>query len=192
MVDAGEDTPIDEDATQPTLEIELIPQPHNELTNEDEFELYEEEYDQDVIVERNNNIAADPIFWWGSVTNFCSQGGLDEDDDGVESEDDLQSLDSDDEGCGPTKKKVPYTPVGDYKEFEFVAGMMFATVKLFRQALNEYFIANDKVFEYVMNDTRRVRAKCKGKCCPWLIHASKTRMKIVSLFKPFVTSMSVV
>ena len=109
MVDVGEDTPTDEDATQPTLEIELIPQPHNELTNEDEFELYEEKYDQDVIVERNNNIVVDPICWWGSVTNFCSQGGLDEDDDGVESEDDLQSLDSDDEVCGPTKKKVPYT-----------------------------------------------------------------------------------
>uniref|UniRef100_A0A803PYR9 Transposase MuDR plant domain-containing protein n=1 Tax=Cannabis sativa TaxID=3483 RepID=A0A803PYR9_CANSA len=123
--------------------------------NEEYFEFHEEEYEQDVQAERNIAKPIDASKWWSSVTYFCYQCGQGNEweGDGVESEDDLQSLASDDE--------------------EVEKGMIFATVEALRKALREYFIANDKDFKYISNDKRRVRATCKGNGCKWLIFASR-------------------
>ena len=158
--DAGDDTPID----QPTTTIA-------------EFESNEEEYEQDLETERNVAKHSDPSSWWGSVTNFCSEGGETNegsDDGGFESEDDLASLASDDEEGGVKKKTTKeYNPLCVKETFNFEKGMLFASVGVFRKALKDYFLAQNKDFKYISNDQRRVRAICKGTSCKWLIYASR-------------------
>ncbi|KAF4356500.1 hypothetical protein F8388_026972 [Cannabis sativa] len=147
-----------------------------QANDEQDFEFHEEEYEQDVQAERNIAKPTDPSKWWSSVTNFCSQGGEGNEceGDGVESEDDLQSLASGDEEGEVRKNSRPeYNPQCDKACFQFKKGMIFANVEVFRKALREHFIANDRDFKYISNDQRRVRATCKGNGCEWLIFASR-------------------
>uniref|UniRef100_A0A803PIN8 SWIM-type domain-containing protein n=1 Tax=Cannabis sativa TaxID=3483 RepID=A0A803PIN8_CANSA len=157
----------------PTVDQSTTDQP---TTNEGEFEFNEEEYEQDLETERNVAEPSDPSRWWASVTNFCSQGGeTNERDDGcIESEDDLASLASDDEEGGVKKNSTKeYNSLYDKETFNFDKGMLFANVVVFRKALKDYFLAQNKDFKYISNDQRRMRAICKGTSCKWLIYASR-------------------
>ncbi|XP_062089370.1 uncharacterized protein LOC133795917 [Humulus lupulus] len=118
---------------------------------------------------------SDPTKWWGSVTNLCNQGVQGDESDGVDTEEDLQSLGSDGEEVGPRKSKIHYNPRSNFKDFKFLLGMEFGTAKLLRTAIKEYFIESNREFKYVSNDMRRIRVKCKAKQCPWLLYASVSR-----------------
>ena len=51
--------------------------------------------------------------------------------------------------------------------------MQFPTIGHLRYALREHFIKIDRQFFYVFNDTTRLRAKCQGEGCNWVLYARK-------------------
>ncbi|XP_062118312.1 uncharacterized protein LOC133831926 [Humulus lupulus] len=60
--------------------------------------------------------------------------------------------------------------------------MEFATVTILRNAIREYFIEGDQEYVFIANDSNRVRVKCKGANCDWMLFASivnKTDGKIM-------------
>uniref|UniRef100_A0A803QCI4 Uncharacterized protein n=1 Tax=Cannabis sativa TaxID=3483 RepID=A0A803QCI4_CANSA len=138
---------------------------------EDDFLLEEEEY-ADVEHEHKKDLerTIHPRQWWSSVTQICSENDQ-VDSEGVVSEDDLHSLDSEDEGNATIKRsKKEYNLQTSFENFEFAIGMEFPTMGDLRYALREYFIANDKEYKFVFNDNTRIRAKCKAKGCGWYIY----------------------
>ncbi|XP_062074277.1 uncharacterized protein LOC133778393 [Humulus lupulus] len=117
----------------------------------------------------------DPSRWWASVTSLCIQG-VDENEDAYISDSDVNSLCSDEDECDRKRSKKEYNPrTAEFITFKFCLGMEFATVEQLRHALKEYFISNDREFVYVMNDQLRVRAKCRGKGCPWVLYARQQK-----------------
>ncbi|XP_062093428.1 uncharacterized protein LOC133799427 [Humulus lupulus] len=142
---------------------------------EEDFELQEEEYEQNIQTEQDVGRPTNPSYWWASVTQLCQPNEDADDDDGIVSDEDLKSLSSGDEGCGPKKTKKDFNPKSKFDDFKFMLGMEFATVELLRNARKEYFIAIDREFVYASNDSNRVRAKCRAIGCPWLLYASRLK-----------------
>ncbi|XP_060962048.1 uncharacterized protein LOC133032194 [Cannabis sativa] len=119
---------------------------------------------------------ADPSKWWGSVNNFCSQINQEDSEGGYEEEDELRSLPSDDEDVHRSKKSnMEFDPRTKPEEIKFEEGMLFPTNEHLRKALKEYFVTSDREFKYVSNDSLRIRAKCKGNRCTWLLYARRMR-----------------
>ncbi|KAM6582412.1 hypothetical protein CsatB_009414 [Cannabis sativa] len=119
---------------------------------------------------------ADPSKWWGSVNNFCSQINQEDSEGGYEEEDELRSLPSDDEDVHRSKKSnMEFDPRTKPEEIKFEEGMLFPTNEHLRKALKEYFVTSDREFKYVSNDSLRIRAKCKGNGCTWLLYARRMR-----------------
>ncbi|KAF4382264.1 hypothetical protein G4B88_011593 [Cannabis sativa] len=107
---------------EPQADQQQVPQTQFEGPQaEEDFELEEEE-------------------WWGSVTVLCNE--TDEVDDGIESEEDLTSLCSDDEDTTLKKYSIEYNPKTKWEDFK-----------------------------YVTNESDRVRAICKCDGCPWMVYA---------------------
>ena len=50
------------------------------------------------------------------------------------------------------------------KEFKFILGMEFCSLKQFKQALMEHFVLNGREVKFIKNDDVRVRVICKRKC----------------------------
>ena len=86
-MDAGDDAPIPQADTQNE---EVLPDEVNDARHEmpessnqrqsrgclqeEDFELNDEEYEQEVEAEKEMGRPSDLTKWWGSVTNLCSQG----------------------------------------------------------------------------------------------------------------------
>ncbi|KAF4377479.1 hypothetical protein F8388_024970 [Cannabis sativa] len=112
-------------------------------TLEEEFTFEEEEFVQDVEAEKEIGLQSDPGRWWGAITDFCHQVVDDGDSDGVSS---------------------------GFEGFKLLPEMEFASVTILRNAIKEYFIQINR--QYLVNDSRRVRVKCKGEGCEWMMFAS--------------------
>ncbi|XP_062085284.1 uncharacterized protein LOC133791371 [Humulus lupulus] len=149
-----------------------------------DFELEEEEYAQDIEGEKNVDIPIDPNTWWTSVTTLCTETL--EVEDGIDSEEDLASLASDDDDPSVRKRGFKeYNPKTKWEDFKFTLGMQFGTVYLLRTAIKEYFIQNDREYKYLANESYRVRAICRAKGCPWVLYAhvlgDKTTFRVNTL-----------
>ena len=59
----------------------------------------------------------------------------------------------------------------------FVVGMKFSTVQEFRKAVWEYGIKNGHNFDFIKNETDRVRVRCAADGCDWLLYASLVNRK---------------
>ncbi|XP_062099818.1 uncharacterized protein LOC133805665 [Humulus lupulus] len=114
---------------------------------------------------------SDPRRWWRSVSDFCTQNVDDGDSDGICSKEKLHELKSDDEfDAGKNSKE--FNLKTKMQNFQFVLGMEFATVKILRNAIREYFIEGDREYVFISIDSNRVRVKCKGANCEWMLFAS--------------------
>uniref|UniRef100_A0A803PYD3 SWIM-type domain-containing protein n=1 Tax=Cannabis sativa TaxID=3483 RepID=A0A803PYD3_CANSA len=75
------------------------------------------------------------------------------------------------------KAKLPKLPEFnvdvDMKNPSFEVGLVFSSGKEFKDAVREYAIMNGKEIFFKVNDSHRVRAKCRGIQCPWMCFASK-------------------
>ncbi|XP_062105109.1 uncharacterized protein LOC133816824 [Humulus lupulus] len=139
--------------------------------SDEDFILEEEEFEQDVEAEIEMGTQSDPRKWWRSVADFCTQNLDDGDSDGICSEEELHELKSDDEfDAGKNSKE--FNPKTKMQNFQFVIGMEFATVTILRNAIREYFIEGDREYVFIANDSNRVRVKCKGANCEWMLFAS--------------------
>ncbi|KAF4372883.1 hypothetical protein F8388_004093 [Cannabis sativa] len=61
----------------------------------------------------------------------------------------------------------------DMKNTSFEVGLVFSSGKEFKDVVKEYAIMNGKEIFFKVNDSHRVRAKCKGIQCPWMYFSSK-------------------
>ncbi|XP_062085390.1 uncharacterized protein LOC133791483 [Humulus lupulus] len=114
---------------------------------------------------------SDPRRWWRSVLDFCTQNVDDGDSDGICYEEELHELKSDDEfDAGKNSKE--FNPKTKMQNFQFVLGMEFATVTILRNAIRKYFIEGDREYVFITNDSNKVRVKCKGANCEWMLFAS--------------------
>ena len=66
-----------------------------------------------------------------------------------------------------------FRPDKDMVKVKFYRGLTFETGAQFKNAVREYAIQNGKDIYFKKNDPHRVRAKCKGVNCPWVLYASK-------------------
>ncbi|XP_062119093.1 uncharacterized protein LOC133832818 [Humulus lupulus] len=123
--------------------------------NDEDFILEEEEFEQDVEAEID-------------MDGICSKEELHE----------LKSVDEFD----ASKNSKEFNPKTKMQNFQFVLGMEFVTVTILRNAIREYFIEGDQEHVFIANDSNRVRGKCKGVNCEWMLCASivnKTDGKIM-------------
>ncbi|XP_060963741.1 uncharacterized protein LOC133033146 [Cannabis sativa] len=135
----------------------------------------EEEYAHEAEDLEDESIT-DPSKWWGSVNDFCSQINQEDSDGGYEEEDELRSLPSDGEDVHQSKKSNnEFDPRTKPEEIKFKEGMLFLTNEHLRKALNDYFVTSDREFKYVSNASLRIRAKCKGNGCTWILYARRMR-----------------
>ncbi|XP_062080936.1 uncharacterized protein LOC133785738 [Humulus lupulus] len=139
--------------------------------NDEDFILEEEEFEQDVEAEIEMGTQSNPRRWWQSVSDFCTQNVDDGDSDGICFEEELHELKSDDEfDAGKNFKE--FNPKTKMQNFQFVLGMEFSIVTILRNAIREYFIEGDREYVFIANDSNRVRVKCKGANCEWMLFAS--------------------
>lgn len=144
-------------------------------------EFVEDEYapEEEDLEDTPEEGPTDPSQWWGSVNDFCSQAYQDPDDDdgGYVEDEDLVSLDSDEEnGAGlPKKKHIEFDPQCKPEQIKFKLGMEFPTVEALRETLKEYFINIDREYKFIHNDKLRIRAVCRGPACNWLLYARRMR-----------------
>ena len=120
----------------------------------------------------------DPSQWWGSVNDFCSQAYQDPDDadGGYVEEDDLVSLQSDeDDGAVLKRRHIQFDPQFKAQEIKFQLGMEFPTVEALRDALKEHFINIDREYKLTHNDRLRISAVCRGPTCSWRMYARRMR-----------------
>ena len=136
--------------------------------DDDQFLLEEEEYHEDGECKEAPNIQ--PRDWSSVVIDVCNSGVAGEEEtDGVMLESDLDSLCSDDDQQTRKKSRRAFNPHSNLDDFKFRLGMEFTTIVHLRDVLKEVFIRDNREFKYVVNDRTRLRAKCKGKGCKWLI-----------------------
>ncbi|KAK8492120.1 hypothetical protein V6N12_032611 [Hibiscus sabdariffa] len=57
----------------------------------------------------------------------------------------------------------------------FKLGMIFENSKQFKEALYAYAVGNRFDFKFVSNKKEKVRVVCKGKGCPFVVHASRDK-----------------
>nr|CAD1827263.1 unnamed protein product [Ananas comosus var. bracteatus] len=85
--------------------------------------------------------------------------------------DELHSVDDSSEDDLVMQRRYPeFRAKTDMQNPQFGIGMLFASMKEFRQAIREYSIKNRYNIKMVKNENK-VRAVCK-EGCPWLIYAS--------------------
>ncbi|XP_060963924.1 uncharacterized protein LOC133033253 isoform X2 [Cannabis sativa] len=138
------------------------------IEDDDEFE--EEEYSHHKEHEIDLENTTNPSIWWSSVTELCNENHGD-DSEGVISEDDLHSLDSEDENNPIRRSENEFNPKSNFDDFEFKRYMLFPTIGHLRNALKEVFIKTNRQYSFVFNDKHRLRAKCKAEGCKWFIYA---------------------
>ncbi|XP_062100302.1 uncharacterized protein LOC133806195 [Humulus lupulus] len=107
---------------------------------------------------------SDPRRWRRSISDFCTQNFDDGDSDGIFSEEELHELKSDDE-FDAGKNSIEFNLKTKMQNFQFVLGMEFA-------AIREYIIEGDREYVSIANDSNRVRVKCKGANCEWMLFVS--------------------
>ncbi|CAL5356638.1 unnamed protein product [Camellia sinensis] len=91
--------------------------------------------------------------------------------------DELRSIDSSTEGEVNGKKKERYPQFNMYTDMvepQFRFGMLFGTSKIFKDAVRQHAIKNEKSVKFVKNDSLRVRATCKPPC-KWVLFAFKVQ-----------------
>ncbi|XP_062103889.1 uncharacterized protein LOC133815010 [Humulus lupulus] len=149
-------------------------QGQEEETRDDKFELREEEYeghvvDEDEDEEEEEYHCNDPREWWNCVVDDCE--GNDGESDGFDYEDELQSLPSEDDGSGSSKRHREFNPKVHLEKVKFVLKVEFSSVELLREAIKTYFIQVDREYYFVFNNCKKLRVKCNGKGCPWVLYA---------------------
>uniref|UniRef100_A0A6V7QX45 SWIM-type domain-containing protein n=1 Tax=Ananas comosus var. bracteatus TaxID=296719 RepID=A0A6V7QX45_ANACO len=93
-------------------------------------------------------------------------------DTDYELSDELHSVDDSSEDDLVMRRRYPeFRAETDMQNPQFGIGMLFASMKEFRQAIREYSIKNRYNIKLVKNEKDKVRAVCK-EGCPWLIYAS--------------------
>ncbi|PKI41144.1 hypothetical protein CRG98_038461, partial [Punica granatum] len=102
-------------------------------------------------------------------------------DHGDES-DGFQSVHSDDED-GSRQRLPKFRPERDMKDPKFQRGMLFATMKVLKQAVRHYVILNKVNVVFEKNHKDRVNAKCKN--CEWILRASLNKKHQAIQIKKF-------
>ena len=59
------------------------------------------------------------------------------------------------------------------KEPKFFVGLLFDTKKMFKRAVEIYFVKWDKEHGWQKNDKNWIKAKCKKDKCNWFAYAAK-------------------
>ncbi|XP_062103414.1 uncharacterized protein LOC133814474 [Humulus lupulus] len=94
-----------------------------------------------------------------------------EDDDGFEDEEDLNSLNSDDDEPIPRRSRRQFVPIDEWADSKFSVGLEFSSVEQLREALKEHFISKDREFNYLFNNHTKLKAICKATGCGWSLYA---------------------
>ena len=76
----------------------------------------------------------------------------------------------------------PNVPLDD-----FCLDLRFTYLKLFKHELIEFSTRRGFEFKYIKNDSKRVRAKCAGKECKWLIFCSLCNGKKMYVVEHYVS-----
>ncbi|KAK9006635.1 hypothetical protein V6N11_018970 [Hibiscus sabdariffa] len=69
----------------------------------------------------------------------------------------------------------------------FEVGMIFENLQQFKEALYAYAVGNRFDFKFVSNKKEKVRVACKGKGCPFVVHASRDKSDGCFKVKTLVT-----
>ncbi|XP_060974198.1 uncharacterized protein LOC133039343, partial [Cannabis sativa] len=149
----------------------LIEQVADEAQEDSDFVEDEYALEEDDVGEAEVN-TTEPSIWWLLVNDFCNQQEEDNSSIGYDDDEDLHSLKSGDEGdCESKKSRKEFTPRDEWLDFKFDVELEFANVDQLREAITEYFIANDREFVYIFNNQTKLKAVCKAKGCPWSLYA---------------------
>ncbi|XP_060971608.1 uncharacterized protein LOC115712288 isoform X2 [Cannabis sativa] len=124
----------------------------------DDFELEEEEFFGEPEVEKQNTREPEVCSWWAAITDLHIDN--DAEDEGLESESDLASGDSDEDSS--SKTKLEYNPSTNIADFKWDIGLEFGNVQLLRTAVKEYFIHINAEYKLLANDLEKFRAKCRA------------------------------
>ncbi|KAG8380434.1 hypothetical protein BUALT_Bualt06G0014900 [Buddleja alternifolia] len=100
------------------------------------------------------------------------------DESDVYDSDELRSLDSEDDEDNTVKKKkkvefTRFNPATYLPDPKFVTGLLFTNAAEFKNAVRSHAITWQRDIKFVKNDDKRVKAKCRGKNCAWVLHASR-------------------
>ncbi|XP_062114511.1 uncharacterized protein LOC133825611 [Humulus lupulus] len=125
--------------------------------------------DEEEVRQQENNITP-PSQWWSTVNEVYTQvdGEI---SDGFEDEEDLNSLNSDDDEPIPRRSRRQFVPIDEWADFKFSVGLEFASVEQLREALKEHFISKDREFNYLFNNHTKLKAICKATGCGWSLYA---------------------
>ncbi|XP_075520701.1 uncharacterized protein LOC142553992 isoform X2 [Primulina tabacum] len=151
------------------------------ITDEDEVEFYDSEFDfdeDDNIRGEGGNIVID-----GDISNdlFERMQGDEGDDDCAES-DELESAFDSQEEDSQKFEMYAYSENPDLK-----LGMIFNSKKEENFAIESHCIRRGMVVNFVKNDKSRLRGVCKNEGCEWVIHVSpvnKDSCWQIKTFKP--------
>ncbi|KAF4383451.1 hypothetical protein G4B88_000151 [Cannabis sativa] len=159
--------------TQPQREPQPQSQPQTHpqrQTTDGDFEFIEEEFNPATQgeVEREHVGTSDPNRWWNQATE--NRVGNDDDNDGLDSGDELHSVHSDDEG-GDHTSRLEFNPQTKKDDFKFELNMEFGSIEILRAPLKEHFIHTDREYILIHNDRANFRAKCSAEGCPWILNA---------------------
>ncbi|KAK4421664.1 hypothetical protein Salat_2117000 [Sesamum alatum] len=89
--------------------------------------------------------------------------------------DELNSIPSDDEVESEHVKFYRFRPEIDLPDPQLRNGMIFTDAAQFKEAVKAHAVTWQRNIKFVKNDKIRVRAKCEGVNCPWVVLASKMR-----------------
>ncbi|KAF7135905.1 hypothetical protein RHSIM_Rhsim08G0208800 [Rhododendron simsii] len=80
---------------------------------------------------------------------------------------------SDDDNSRPKHNQFKkFRTEHDMEDPKFVLGLIFLSATVFKDAIKQYAIKNQKNVKIVKNDKKRVKVKCEAGC-PWVIYATK-------------------
>ncbi|KAL4353050.1 hypothetical protein GQ457_06G014660 [Hibiscus cannabinus] len=100
---------------------------------------------------------------------------------------DVGSYETDSDGDVISKKsgQVYFDSSTAHPRFEL--GMIFENSQQFKEALYAYAVGNRFDFKFVFNKKEKVRVVCKGKACPFVVHASRDKSDGCFKVKTLVT-----
>ncbi|KAL4304651.1 hypothetical protein GQ457_10G028180 [Hibiscus cannabinus] len=100
---------------------------------------------------------------------------------------DVGSYETDSDGDVISKKsgQVYFDSSTAHPRFEL--GMIFENSQQFKEALYAYAVGNRFDFKFVSNKKEKVRVVCKGKACPFVVHASRDKSDGCFKVKTLVT-----
>ncbi|KAG8364628.1 hypothetical protein BUALT_Bualt18G0017200 [Buddleja alternifolia] len=107
-------------------------------------------------------------------SRFFDEIEVNVDEEGNTSSDELESLCSDEEGDDAIKF-IRFNPKLICMIQNFMGWDVFTDAKEFKEAVRAHAVVWQRNVVFVKNDQSRVRAKCKGHNCHWVVLASKMK-----------------